>query len=48
MQQPAWAAGNALSLVFRGTGSAWARKHVAAAESGAATAPRLVVTYMTE
>ncbi|MGE0125482.1 MAG: Calx-beta domain-containing protein [Vicinamibacterales bacterium] len=46
VQQPGWA-GQALTLVLRGTGSAWGRKHVAAAESGSATAPRLVVTYST-
>ncbi len=44
VQQPGWA-GQALTFVLRGTGSAWGRKHVAAAESGSASAPRLVVTY---
>ena len=43
--QPGWAAGNAVSLVLRGTGSAWGRKYARAFEAGAATAPRLVVTY---
>ncbi len=37
--------GQALALVLRGTGSAWGRKHLASAESGSATAPRLVVSY---
>jgi hypothetical protein len=45
--RPDWDAGNALSLVMRGTGSAYGRKFARAFESGAATAPRLVVTYVT-
>ena len=45
VSQPAWAAGQALSVIVRGTGSAWARKFISAAEGGAANAPRLVVTY---
>ena len=44
VQQPGWA-GQALTLVLRGTGGAWARKVVQAAEAGSAVAPRLVVTY---
>lgn len=47
VQQPAWAPGQALTLVLRGTGGAWSRKAVAAVEGGAANAPRLVVTYTT-
>jgi hypothetical protein len=42
---PGWASGNALSVVVRGTGGAWARKFATAFEGGAAFAPRLVVTY---
>jgi hypothetical protein len=42
-----WDAGNALSLVMRGTGSAYGRKFARSFEAGAATAPRLVVTYVT-
>jgi hypothetical protein len=44
VQQPGWA-GQALTVVVRGTGGAWSRKEVKSAEGGAATAPRLVVTY---
>ena len=47
VQQPGWVAGRPLTLVLRGTGGAWSRKHVASREAGAATAPRLVVTYTT-
>jgi hypothetical protein len=47
VQQPGWAAGRPLTLVLRGTAGAWSRKHVASREGGAATAPRLVVTYTT-
>jgi hypothetical protein len=47
VSQPAWAAGQALSVIVRGTGGAWARKFISAAEGGAANAPRLVVTYTT-
>ena len=42
---PGWAAGNALSVVVRGAGQSWARKFATAFESGAAYAPRLVVTF---
>jgi hypothetical protein len=45
VNQPAWAAGQALSVVIRGTSGAWARKFIASAEGGAAAAPRLIVTY---
>jgi hypothetical protein len=41
-----WNAGNALALVLRGTGNAWARKSAQAYEGTAALAPRLVVTYV--
>jgi hypothetical protein len=41
-----WNAGNALALVMRGTGSAYGRKFARSFEAGAATAPRLVVTYV--
>lgn len=44
VQQPGWA-GRSLTVVLRGTGGAWARKFIAGAERGAATAPRLIVTY---
>jgi hypothetical protein len=45
VNQPAWAAGQALGVVVRGTAGAWARKFIASAEGGAAAAARLVVTY---
>jgi hypothetical protein len=45
VSQPAWASGQALSVVVRGTGGAWARKFISSVEAGAAAAPRLVVTY---
>jgi hypothetical protein len=37
--------GNALALIARGTGGSWSRKSLSAFESGAANAPRLVVTF---
>ncbi len=43
--QAGWQSGNAVSVVLRGTGAAWARKFIRAFEGGAASAPRLVVTY---
>jgi PKD repeat protein len=46
VQQPGWT-GQTLTIVLRGTGSPWGRKHIASAEGGSATAPRLVVTYST-
>ena len=45
INQPGWTSGNALTVVMRGSGDAWARKYAAAFEGGAALAPRLVVTY---
>jgi hypothetical protein len=45
VNQPAWSSGQALSVIVRGTGGAWARKFISSVEGGAATAPRLVVTY---
>jgi len=42
--QPFWAAGQSLALVLRATGDG--RRDIAAAEAGAATAPRLVITFM--
>ena len=45
VNQPAWAPGNALAVVVRGGGQAWARKFAHAYESDPARAPRLVVTY---
>ena len=45
VQRADWASGNALSLILRGTGSAWGRKYAKSYEAGAATAPRLVITY---
>ena len=45
VQRADWASGNALSLILKGSGSAWGRKFAKAFETGAATAPRLVITY---
>ena len=45
VSQPGWAAGNALSLILRGTDAGWARKWAWAFENGAARAARLVVTF---
>ena len=45
INQPGWTPGQALSVIARGTSGAWARKFVASSESGAASKPRLVVTY---
>ena len=44
--RPDWDAGNALALVMRGTGSAYGRKFARSFEAGAATAPRLVISYV--
>jgi hypothetical protein len=41
-----WTTGNALSLLVRGTGPAYGRKFARSFEGGAATAPRLIVTYV--
>jgi hypothetical protein len=43
--QSGWHSGQSVSLVIRGTGSAWARKMVGSYERSPAQAPRLVVTY---
>ena len=43
--QPGWAAGNALSIILRGTDFGWARKFAQAFEGNASRAARLVVTY---
>lgn len=40
-----WSAGNSLSLILKGTGSAWGRKFVKSFEAGSTLAPRLVITY---
>jgi hypothetical protein len=45
VNQSAWAAGNALSVIARGTSISWARKFAVSANSSPALAPRLVVTY---
>ena len=45
INQPGWQSGNALSLLMRGTGPRGSRKFVRNFETGAAVAPRLVVTY---
>jgi type IV pilus assembly protein PilY1 len=40
-----WTSGNSMSVIFKGTGGAWGRKFAKSYEGGAATAPRLRVTY---
>ncbi len=40
-----WAPLNSLTFVVRGTGQPWGQKYVRSREAGAATAPRLVITY---
>ncbi len=40
-----WASGNALSIILRGTGTAYARKFVAAYDGTPANAVRLVIVY---
>jgi len=45
VNQGAWSAGHALTLILHGTGGAWGRKFAHGFEAGAAQAPRLVVTY---
>ncbi|MEP7166578.1 MAG: SdrD B-like domain-containing protein [Candidatus Woesebacteria bacterium] len=40
-----WQSGNSLSLLIKGTGSAWARKFMAAYELNTAQAAKLVITY---
>jgi Calx-beta domain/Bacterial Ig domain len=47
VSQGGWNAGNALSLVMRGTANPWARKFARSFEANPAQAPRLVVTYRT-
>ena len=40
-----WQSGNSISIILKGTGSTWARKFANSFEAGAATAPKLVITY---
>jgi hypothetical protein len=40
-----WASGNSLSVILKGTGSAWGRKFVRSYDGAAANAPKLVITY---
>ncbi len=42
-----WASGNSISLVLKGTSTAWGRKFIKSYDGGAATAARLVVDYTT-
>jgi hypothetical protein len=43
--QSSWHSGQSVSIVIRGTGSAWARKSARSVEGAATQAARLVVTY---
>lgn len=45
ISRPNWQAGNNLSIILVGTGSAWGRKFISTYERGATFAPRLVITY---
>lgn len=40
-----WSSGNNLSVLIKGTGSAWGRKFINSFEGGAAAAPKLIITY---
>jgi RHS repeat-associated protein len=42
-----WASGNSLSIILKGTGSAYGRKFVRSFDGSAANAPKLVITYTT-
>jgi hypothetical protein len=45
VKRPDWNTNNSLSLILKGNGPAYGRKFVKGFEAGAATAPRLVITY---
>jgi type IV pilus assembly protein PilY1 len=45
VNRPDWSGGNSLSLILKGNGSAYSRKFIKSYEGGAATAPRIVITY---
>ncbi len=45
VNRPDWSSGNSLSLILKGNGAAYARKFIKSFEGGAATAPKLVITY---
>ncbi|MBI5671645.1 MAG: hypothetical protein HZC41_26935 [Chloroflexi bacterium] len=40
-----WTPGSSLALIYRGTGSAWARKFAASSEGSPSFAPRLTISY---
>ncbi len=45
VNQPGWQSGNSLSIIMKGTGSAYARKIVSSFNDSAANAPKLTITY---
>ena len=47
INRPGWQSGNSLSIILRGTGTAYGRKFVRAFEGGATGAVRLIITYHT-
>jgi hypothetical protein len=47
VNRPDWASGNAISVIMKGTGGAYARKFVTSFDSSVTSAPALVVTFTT-
>ncbi len=45
INQPGWAVGNSLSLIFEGRGGDWGRRFFAAYEADPALAPQLVIAW---
>jgi type IV pilus assembly protein PilY1 len=45
VNRPDWQSGNSLSIIIKGTGSAWGRKFAGSYDRSPTTAPRLVITY---
>ncbi len=45
VNQAAWQSGNNLSIILKGTGSAWGRKFITSWDGSSAKAPVLVITY---
>jgi hypothetical protein len=45
INRPNWSNGNALSIIIKGTGSAWGRKFLRSYNGAAATSPKLLLTY---
>jgi hypothetical protein len=45
VNQSGWQSGNSLSIILKGTGSAWGRKFFTSWDGSSANAPMLVITY---